>query len=267
MTPASSLTPAEAAAMIRGSFGDHEKFTSHLQIRNKEGVNVPYLMSPAGRKLNKSIRKQEAAGKPVRQVMLKASQVYASSSAATEVFRRVPFFPGRRALVLADSEGHADLVFQYYQQYIKSYADNPYGSEWNSAILLPTLEKDTERHLRWANDSSILVGTAYNVEIGRSAPYNWAHLSEAAFYRDMGTLMTGLMQRIPDSPDSGLIVESTAKGMGGDFYDLCQLAMDPRRASDYAFVFFAWWEHPEYRRPAPANFRAHRCRALRAAAV
>lgn len=231
--------------MIRG-FANHQKFCGHLKIRNKEGIAVPYRNSPAGQKLNKSIRKQEIAGLPVRQVMLKASQVWASSSAATEVFRRVPFFPGRRALVLADSEAHADLVFQYYQQYIASYNENPYGSEWQSAITLPELVKDTERNIRWANNSSILVGTAYNVDIGRAAPYNWAHLSEAAFYRDMGSLMTGLMQRIPNSPDSGLIVESTANGMGGDFYDLCQLAMDPRRRTGWGFVFFGWWEHPEY---------------------
>ena len=243
--------------MIRG-FSDHEKFTAHLSIRNKDGLTVPYRMSPAGRKLGRAIRRQEMAGDPVRVCMLKASQVWASSSAATEVFRRVPFFPGRRALVLADSEAHADLVFQYYQQYIASYRENPYGSEWQSAIELPPLVKDTERHIRWANDSSILVHTAYNVEVGRSAPYNWAHLSEAAFYRDMGTLMTGLMQRIPRSPDSGLIVESTANGMGGDFYDLCQLAMDPRRSTGWSFVFFAWWEHPEYRMPAGPNFKLTR---------
>lgn len=254
---AETLTPAEMEAMIRG-FGDHSKFCNHLRIRNKEGVSVPYLNSAAGRKLNRAIRKQEQAGDPVRVVMLKASQVWASSSTATEVFRRIPFFPGRRALVLADSEAHADLVFQYYQQYIKSYSDNPYGSEWGSAIVLPHLVKDTERHIRWANESSILVGTAYNVDIGRSAPYNWAHLSEAAFYRDMAALMTGLMQRIPRSPDSGIVVESTANGVGGDFYELCKRASDPRKATGWAFVFFAWWEHPEYRMPAWPGFKLTR---------
>ena len=257
MTIAPTLTAAETTAMIRG-FGNHQKFCEHLKIRNKEGETVPYRNSPAGQKLNRAIRKQEQANQPVRICMLKASQVWASSSAATEVFRRIPFFPGRRALVLADSDQHADLVFEYYQQYIQSYSENPYGAEWVSAIILPTLVKDTERHIRWANDSSILVGTAYNVDIGRSAPYNWAHLSEAAFYRDMGTLMTGLMQRIPNSPDSGIIVESTANGMGGDFYDLCQRAMDPRRNTGWGFVFFGWWEHPEYRMPVPPGFKLMR---------
>jgi hypothetical protein len=243
--------------MIRG-FADHQKFCEHLTIRNKEGIAVPYRNSPAGQKLNRAICKQEQQGLPVRVVCLKASQVWMSSSAATEIFRRIPFFPGRRALVLADSEAHADLVFQYYEQYMASYAVNPCGAEWDSAITLPELLKDTERHIRWANESAILVHTAYNVDIGRAAPYNWAHLSEAAFYRDMGTLMTGLMQRIPNSPDSGIIVESTANGMGGDFYDLCQMAMDPRRASGWAFVFFAWWEHPEYRLTPEPSFKISR---------
>lgn len=237
-----TLNPVEMQALIRG-FGDHAKFCSHLQIRNKEGIPVQYQNSHAGQKLNKSIRKQEQAGLPVRQVVLKASQVWMSSSAATEIFRRVPFFPGRRALVLADTQSHADLVFEYYTQYIQSYSDNPYGSELNSAIELPGLDKDTEQHLRWNNGSSVLVGTANNVNIGRSAPYNWAHLSEAAFYANLGALMTGLMPRIPTSADSGVIVESTAHGEGGDFYDLCQLAMSGRSA--WAFVFFGYNEHPE----------------------
>jgi hypothetical protein len=229
-------------ALIRG-FADHEKFCSHLEIRTKDGVMVPYRTSPGGLKLNRAIRGQEGRGVPVRVVVLKASQVWMSSSAATQIFRRVPFFPGRRALVVADTHNHAGLVFNYYQQYIKSYSDHPFGSEIGASIDLPKLVKDTEQWIRWENESSILVGTANNVDIGRSAPYNWAHLSEAAFYRSLGALMTGLMQRIPASPDSGVIVESTANGLGGDFYELCQLAMSGK--TGWVFVFFGYHEHPE----------------------
>jgi hypothetical protein len=241
-----TLTPTEMQQLVSG-FGNHSKFCSHLQICNKEGIPVPYRNSPAGQKLNAAIRRQEQAGQPVRICCLKASQVWMSSSAATEIFRRVPFFPGRRALVLADTQSHADLVFEYYSQYIKSYQLNPYGSECQAAITLPQLEKDSDQHLRWSNRSSVLVGTANNVDIGRSAPYNWAHLSEAAFYRALSRLMTGLMQRVPNSADSGVIVESTANGEGGDFHDLCQLAMSGR--SGWLFVFFAWFEHPENQLP------------------
>ncbi len=224
-------------------YKSHSRFCSHLQIRNKDGGTVPYVQSPGGRKLTAAIRKQEDAGVPVRVVCLKASQVWMSSSAATEIFRRVPFWPGRRALVLADTQAHADLVYGYYDQYAKSYADNPIGGDLECAIHLPELEKDTEQHVRWKNGSSIMVGTANNVDIGRSAPYNWAQLSEAAFYRSLGGLMTGLMQRVPMSKDSGVIVESTANGSEGDFPELWHQAVSGR--SGWLAVFFAWHEHPE----------------------
>jgi hypothetical protein len=228
--------------MIRG-FADHEKFCNHLTIRNKEGLAVPYKTSPGGRKLNKAIRQQEQAGVPVRIVVLKASQVWMSSSVATQIFRRVPFFPGRRALVLADIQAHADLVFGYYEQYITSYGLNPYGAEFQSAVLLPNLAKDTEQHIRWDNGSSIMVGTANNIDIARSAPFNWVQLSEAAFYRSLGGVMTGLMQRVPVSPNTGVLIETTANGEGGDFYDLWQLAASGK--SGWLAVFFAYHEHPE----------------------
>jgi hypothetical protein len=253
MTAQPKLTAFEAEQLIRG-FTDHEKFCSRLKIRAKSGETVPYVMSPGGRKLNRAIRKQEAAGLPVRIVCLKASQVWMSSSTATEIFRRVPFFPGRRALVLADSEFHSDLVFDYYQQYRKSYEQNPYGEELDAAIRLPELVKDTERHIRWANDSSIMVGTAANVDIVRAAPFMWLQLSEAAFYRSLSALMTGAMQRVPQSPHSGVIVETTANGQGGDFYDLWNLAVSGK--SGWLAVFFAYWEHPENRMdPATLGYK------------
>jgi hypothetical protein len=236
------LSQAEATRLI-AEYKDHARFCSHLRIRNKEGVAVQYIQSPGGQKLTRSIRKQEDARLPIRQVVVKGSQVWMSSSAATEIFRRVPFWPGRRALVLADTDQHAKLVFEYYEQYIKSYAENPIGGDLDCAIKLPELIKDTEQWLRWANESSILVGTARNVDIARSAPYNWVQLSEAAFYPSLGGVMTGLMQRVPNSADSGVIIESTANGMGGDFYDLCQQATAGK--SGWGFVFFGWWEHPE----------------------
>ena len=247
MTSIATLNSAEAAALIRG-FADHAKFCSHLTIRNKGGIAVPYKASPGGQKLNAAIRKQEQAGRPIRIVCLKASQVWMSSACATQIFRRTPFFPGRRALVLADIQVHADLVFGYYCQYLKSYADNPYGSELDSAIQLPELVKDTEQHIRWANGSSILVGTANNIDIGRAAPFNWVQLSEAAFYRSLGGVMTGLMQRVPVSADSGVLVETTANGEGGDFWELWQLALSGK--SGWAAVFFGYHEHPENVLPA-----------------
>ena len=69
--------------------------------------------------------------------------------------------------------------------------------------------------------------------------------------------MTGLMQSIPDDPDTMVVVESTANGMGGPFYDLWVAANEGR--NDFLPIFFAWWEHPEYSRPldiTPEQFQS-----------
>jgi hypothetical protein len=69
-------------------------------------------------------------------------------------------------------------------------------------------------------------------------------------------VMTG---SIPSVPKSGvLIVESTAEGQDGAFYDMAQLAIKgaqrrapdgsivPLSQKDYRFHFFHWWDAPEY---------------------
>lgn len=80
--------------------------------------------------------------------------------------------------------------------------------------------------------------------------------SEYSFYRNAPVLMTGLMQTLPDDIDTTLIIETTANGMGGPFYELWGRTLEGK--NDFAAVFFAWWEQPEYSRPlavAPDRFQ------------
>ena len=58
--------------------------------------------------------------------------------------------------------------------------------------------------------------------------------------------MTGLMQAVPDDPDTIVVIESTANGVGGEFHRLWQEANDPTAETDWVPLFFAWFDHPEY---------------------
>ena len=51
--------------------------------------------------------------------------------------------------------------------------------------------------------------------------------------------MTGLMQSVPDDPETCVIVESTANGVGNAFHKLWQLATDPEIESEWIGLFFA----------------------------
>lgn len=235
--------------MIRG-FADHPTFAREsLRIRCKDGDVVPLILQPAQMKLWRGIQKQRAAGRPVRICYLKAGQVMVSSGTAGEFFHMVPFFPGRHCLAVADSEQHAQLVFNYYKTFQQEYV--PFGAAFGSSIQLPELINDKGDMLKWANDSFIQVATGRNPHVGRSHPWQFVQISEFGFMDHGATLMDGTMQRVPNKPDTAVIVESTAFGEGGPFYELCMQAMDPARAGGWLFLFFGWQEHPEYSTPPP----------------
>ena len=246
MTPTlDQLTPPEIEQLLHG-FHNHEKFcVDSLTIRDKKGIPVPVRMFPGPRKLDDAIRAQQKRKKPVRGVILKPRQALMSAAIAAQYFRRVPFFPGQHCNVVADSEDHAKTIFDYYLQYQRSY--RPFsGGVPGAEIQLPKLVKDTDDWIRWENDSWVKVITANNVQAGRSGSVRYVHLSEYAFYRDASTLMSGMMQMVPNDQDTIVLVESTANGVGGAFYELWQRASDKRAGSEWIAIFFGWSEHPEY---------------------
>ena len=54
--------------------------------------------------------------------------------------------------------------------------------------------------------------------------------------------MTGIMQCIPDTPNSMVFIESTANGVGGWFYDFWKKS--ERGETDYLPIFLGWQENP-----------------------
>ncbi|MGL4297354.1 MAG: hypothetical protein ACRCTG_16720 [Aestuariivirga sp.] len=113
------------------------------------------------------------------------------------------------------------------------------------------LAKDSASELLFAhNNSSIRVATSM-----RSGTIHRLHISEfgkicAKFPQKAAEVMTG---SIPAVPKTGVIVvESTAEGQEGEFYDMTQraMALDHLKREltfrDYRFHFFPWWKAPEY---------------------
>jgi hypothetical protein len=232
-------------AQLLTDFRDHKRFCREsLSIRDKRGVTVPFELYPAPAKLRAAIEKQQAAGKPVRILYLKARQVYISAGVAAEFVHQVPFVAGQKAMVIAHDKASAKNIFSYYTQLVDNYT--PFGG----FVSMPEIATDAREAgvIRWVNGSSIRVETANNLTSGRSYSLRYLHLSEYAFWRDAAAVMMGLLQSVPDDTDTAIVIESTANGVGGDFHARCLAAMDPAGGSDWILVFFGWWEHPEYTR-------------------
>jgi hypothetical protein len=119
----------------------------------------------------------------------------------------------------------------------------------------PVVARDSESEIYFGDlRSSIRVGSGATVMEGAGAKLGRTiqrlHVTEAADPRWRDDALNMLFQTVP--LECEIVVESTAKGARGWFYDECQLALAER--STFELFFYEWWLHPEYRRRPPGGF-------------
>lgn len=111
--------------------------------------------------------------------------------------------------------------------------------------------EDAARHLRFANNSSIRVGTSL-----RSTTLQYLHVSEygklcARYPEKAREVKTGALNTV--QAGQIICIESTAEGQEGAFFDLCETSRSLSDSGavlsplDFKFHFFPWHDAPEYR--------------------
>lgn len=240
------LTLAERQDLTR-DFDNHQLFCEEsLSIRDLSGSVVPLILSPGQLKLNAAIERARAKHKPIRIVTLKTRRSFFTAGVCSQIFHAVPFYPGRKATVVADTYKPAGKeAFDYLLQFQRRY--KPF-TRHGARIKLPAITKDTQQEMQWANGSSVEVLSAEKGEI-RGGGRHWLLGDEAAFWRAAEITLTGLLNMVPDLPETAILIQSTANGIGGEYYELCQRAQDPNNEQGWEFLFFGWLEHPVYTKP------------------
>lgn len=224
-------------------FLDHKIFAEEtLSVRFKDGQLAPYRFAPSQDKFWTSIKRQSEAGKPIRQVWLKSRQVFGSTTVAGYFYQQLAFHTGKHARVIAHEKDAAADIFDYYKTFDDTY------QRFRETITPSRRVQDSQNQIRWANDSWARILTAGNLKSGRSATVTLFHCSEMAFWPNATTLWRGILGSCPSTPDTAIIAESTANGIGNEFHQLCLQAQDPSE-DVWDFVFFGWHEHPEYQTP------------------
>ena len=213
-----------------------------LNIRDRQGRGVALRPLAAHVRMADAIRRQRQRGRPVRIVYLKSRRIGVSVAACATIFQRTAFVSGQHSFIVSYVKRSALEIYDYIEQFFHGY--RPYGG----LIAMPPGACKGQR-ADWTNGSYIEVGTAKNVQTGRSFDLRHVLLDEFAFYDNASLLMTALLQSVPDDPDTTVIIPSTANGVGGAFYDLWYRATDPARESEWIAIFFGWWEEPGNVRP------------------
>lgn len=220
-----------------------------------EGELVDFKINYPQELVLNAIAEQEVAGKPIRIIILKARREGISTLIEALIYHRISMRSHRTAVVIAHELDGAKEIFEMARRF---------NTEFRRLSMKPMLRSMGVRNLIFDNpdpenpkrglDSKLVVETAMDVQAGRTMEINYLHCSEVAFYRDAETLMTGLLQCVNDrNPDTMIIMESTANGLGGYFYDCVQAAANGE--NDYKLIFLPWFIDPRYSIPPPADFK------------
>jgi len=180
-----------------------------------------------------------------RNIILKARQLGFTTLIAIIWLDHALFNADQRCGIIAQDREAAEVIFR--DKVKLAYDRLP---EQIKAAM--PLDRDSATELLFAhNNSSIRVATSM-----RSGTIHRLHISEfgkicAKFPDKAAEVVTGSLPAVP--LDGITIIESTAEGQGGEFFDMTKRAMEKNDSGadlterDYRFHFFPWWHEPEYR--------------------
>jgi hypothetical protein len=230
---------------------------TQLYIKTKTRDIVPFKYNEVQNKVYDIIQSLRVENKPVRIIVLKARQTGISTLTEALIYHDTTTNANVTSFIIAhDKESTQHLFSMSKLFYDKSDRDLRPMIHWDNKIELsfqnPSKKtKDDDPGLR----SRIRVDTAGNPQAGRSLTLQNLHCSEVGFWENPETVMTGLMQAVPDINNTMIVIESTANGVGNYFHKFWQDAEAGN--NDFLSVFIAWFELVSYRMIPPLDFEPY----------
>jgi hypothetical protein len=219
-----------------------------LPIRDRYSRRlVPFKAKFAQAQIICAARRQQARGRPIRIIILKARRVGGSAITDGLGFLHCIADPGMLGLIVAhqfkSSKGLFEVPTNLAQRHLPRA---PASFEHNLGVYI-TKQFITVPHKE--GESQLDLATAGSVTSGRGLGKTFLHLSEAAYFPAVQSF-TSLLPMVPYDPSTILVVESTANGRtgpGAGFYDMWMKAVAGE--NNYEAVFIPWHMDPSYRRP------------------
>jgi hypothetical protein len=230
---------------LRQSWKDHlPKFAEDcLYLKSKAGVIERFRMNAAQQYIHQQLEAQKAKTGKVRALILKARQQGVSTYVGARFYHRSQFYAGTSVFILTHEQDATDNLFgmvDRFHNYMHPDLRLKAGAANAKQLLFP------------GADSGYSVGTAGTRAVGRSKTIQCLHGSECAFWPNAAEHFAGLVQALPDLPDTEAILESTANGVGGEFHERWRQAESGD--GDYIPVFIPWFISNEYERDVPVGF-------------
>ena len=222
----------------------------NLKIITKDNKLVHLRHNTAQRMLYNAKQLQRERGLPVRIIIVKARQKGLSTGEAADTFEDINRNPNRHACLISVDIDSTNKVFRMIRTFQQE--------------IPPDKKRRTEHSNRKEivyaapHRSSILCQTAGKDVLGRGGTTNRIHATEVAFWKHAEDQIYGLFQEVPKTPDTSIVIESTAFGTTGAFHSRYFSAVDRLRSNDYSGfipVFVPWFVDDEYSMPLPKGYR------------
>ncbi len=213
----------------------------YMYIKTKTKELIPLKLNTTQRLFLDKILELRKAKKPVRVWVLKFRQGGISTLIEALIYALTSQQENTNSLIMADEMSKSSYLFEMSKLYHEKLVEF-------KPLLAPSLKKSNARKLEFEGiHSQIIIESSENVDAANAFTYQYCHLSEVARFRDLKTVLSGLMQTVPKHWDTMVIGETTAQGIDNYFYEEWQKAKAGK--SDWTPLFLGWYLMEEYTKP------------------
>lgn len=224
-----------------------------VTIRDKmSGRNVPFVLNRPQRRLLAVMEGQRAAGAPVRVILLKARQWGGSTLVQMYLaWMQLVRHKGWNSLICGHMHATSKSIKRMYNLLLRHYPRELLDDE-DDLPRFTKLEGQPNVQQITARDCLVLTGSARSEDAVRGYDIAMAHLSEVAFWQASAMhspdeVVRSVCGSIALKPETVIVLESTANGVGDYFHDEWLRALAGR--SDKEPLFVPWTEISIYSLP------------------
>ncbi len=223
-----------------------------VKIRDKMNARVvPFVLNRPQRRLLGVMEAQRVAGRPVRVILLKARQWGGSTLVQMYMaWMQLVRHKGMNSLICGHKQATSKSIKRMYNLLLQRYPPE-FLEDDKEPLRFTKLEGQPNVQEIKQRDALIITGSARSEDGVRGFDIAMAHLSEVAFWmsstrHDPDDVVRSVCGSIALKPDTVIVLESTADGVGSFFHDEWMRAVTGR--SDKVPVFVPWHEIGIYKK-------------------
>jgi hypothetical protein len=247
-----------------------------LKIQTRKDTKIANLVLNNPQKiLHTIIEKHIKPVRPVRIVILKARRMGFSTYISARFYSKTAFNRNRYTAQITHEPEATDTLFKMVKRFY----------DLSPKYLRPEIKYNNSKLLEFNTKNGDGLGSAFRVatagkeDYGSGQAIHYLHLSETSKWatENATSLLTSIMQTVPNDEDTEVVFESTAKGIGGEFHDrfwsaryriwvskmdadgnpviVTKVNSDAVEENRYTSIFMPWFCFEDYTVPAPKSFK------------